>query len=283
MLFAWACIGTALASVLISPALGTKDLFSRDVSIDVCGEVDAELKVPNLLDPRESITIGIIHECLCISTIPQYITANVLTLGAIIIAGKAAVIAELTNMVNTCVGRTQCQYPLHSVPSCQSGSPCFFSCTDGYSGYPAGAYPTQCVCAYPYTECNGKCGTFRGCPSAYYAKRDVRSSDKCRKGLTACSVPGRGQNSWECIDIHTDLESCGGCAYSELSSTSESLGMDCTAIRGVSDVSCIQGECVVHKCMPGYELGGHHSECMFAEDNDSEILAAQYGLEHSPF
>lgn len=62
MLFAWACIGTALASALVSPALasGAKDLLSRDVSVDVCGEVEAELKAPNLLDPRESISIGII-------------------------------------------------------------------------------------------------------------------------------------------------------------------------------------------------------------------------------
>lgn len=75
----------------------------------------------------------------------------------------------------------------------------------------------------------------------------------------------------------------GGCAYSELSSTSQALGIDCTVIGGVSDVSCIQGECVVHKCMPGYEIGDHHSECIFAEDKNSEILAAQYGLEHSPF
>lgn len=59
-------------------------------------------------------------------------------------------------------------------------------------------------------------------------------------------------------------------------------GKDCSAIRGVSDVSCIRGECVVHKCMTRYEIGGRHSECTYSEDKDPEILAAQYGLEHEP-
>ncbi|KAJ7911588.1 hypothetical protein B0H13DRAFT_570305 [Mycena leptocephala] len=278
MRFAWAYTAI-VASALVSPVLGVSDLLNRDISIDVCGEVDAELKVPNLLFPGKKITIGIIRECLCISAIPQYITGNILTLGAIALVGKQVLIDELTAMVNGCEGRTQCHYPLHSVPSCKSGSPCFFTCKDGYSAYPAGAYPTQCVCSHPYTECNGKCGTFHGCPSTYYAKRDLMSAQKCHKGFTACGVPGRGGNSWECIDTQTDLESCGGCPYSDFAMET---GKDCSAIRGVSDVSCIRGECVVHKCMAGYEIGGHHSECTYSEDKDPKILAAQYGLEHEP-
>jgi hypothetical protein len=87
---------------------------------------------------------------------------------------------------------------------------CFYlfliSSKDGYSAYPSGAYPTQCVCSYPYTECNGKCGTFRGCPSTYYAKREI--AGKCSEGYTACGVPGAGAKSWDCIDTQTDLESC---------------------------------------------------------------------------
>ncbi|KAJ6558141.1 hypothetical protein B0H19DRAFT_946312 [Mycena capillaripes] len=265
-----------VASTLLSPVLGSSNLLNRDISIDVCGEVDAALKVPNLLFPGKSITIGIIKECLCISTIPQYISGNLLVLGAVALVGKEHVITELTAMVNNCASRTQCHYPLHSVPSCKSGSPCFFTCKDGYSAYPAGAYPTQCVCSSPYTECNGKCGTFHGCPSTYFAKRDLMGGQKCHKGFTACGVPGRGANAWECIDTQTDLESCGGCSWSDL------IGEDCTAIRGISDVSCIKGKCVVHKCRPGYDIGLRNSECIYLEDKDPKILAAQYGLEHTP-
>ncbi|KAF7328887.1 hypothetical protein MVEN_02518400 [Mycena venus] len=272
------CAFTAIvASALLSLVVAASDLVNRDISIDVCGEVDAELTVPNLLFPGHPITIGIIKECLCVSTIPQYITSNVLILGALALAGKDAIIAELTAMVNNCAGRTECHYPLHSVPSCKSGSPCFFTCKDGYTAYPAGSYPTQCVCSYPYTECNGKCGTYKGCPSSYLTKRDLWGGHKCPTGFTACHIPGRNANSWECLDTETDLESCGGCP----SLYSDSLpGKDCTAIPGVSDVSCIKGNCVIHKCMAGFDLSGH-SECIYSEDKDPHILAAQYGLEHS--
>jgi hypothetical protein len=40
-------------------------------------------------------------ECLCISAIPQYITGNIMTLGAIALVGKQVLIDELTAMVRT--------------------------------------------------------------------------------------------------------------------------------------------------------------------------------------
>ncbi|KAJ7152995.1 hypothetical protein C8R46DRAFT_912829 [Mycena filopes] len=266
-----------ITSALLSPIVqvGASNLLNRDISVDVCGEVDAELKLPPLLGIGLPVSIGLIQECLCISTIPQYVSSNLLVLGAVALFGKAAVIAELTTMVNNCGSRTQCNYPAHSFPSCKSGSPCYYTCKDGYTAYPAGAYPTQCVCAYPYTECNGKCGTYQGCPSTYLARRDGHK--RCHKGFTACNVPGRSDNTWECIDTQNDLESCGGCAY-DLGASS---GADCTAIAGVSDVSCIKGECVVHKCMFGYDLDDKHSQCIYSEDKDPQLLAAQFGLEHS--
>jgi hypothetical protein len=36
--------------------------------------------------------------------------------------------------------------------------------------------------------------------------------------------------------------------------THQADGVDCTAIQGISDVLCFRGQCVVHQCMPGYEL-----------------------------
>lgn len=37
----------------------------------------------------------------------------------------------------------------------------------------------------------------------------------------------------------------------------------------------------MHKCAPGYNL--HYSEgCVYNEDEDPVVLAAQYGLEHVP-
>ena len=57
-------------------------------------------------------------------------------------------------------------------------------------------------------------------------------------------------------------------------------GEDCTIIPGVSDVSCVKGRCVVHRCMPGYNIDPTGSSCLYLEDKDPILLAAQYGLDH---
>ncbi|KAF8147746.1 hypothetical protein K438DRAFT_1625980 [Mycena galopus ATCC 62051] len=283
MYFPWAYTAI-ISSALLAPLVAASDL-ARGVSIDVCGEVDAELKLPSLLFPFNSISVGVIKACLCISTIPQYIAENELIFGFLELFGEKNIVAELTNMVNNCAGHSQCQYPAYSVPSCQSGSPCYFTCTNGYSAYPSGSHPTQCVCSSPYSVCNGKCGVFRACPSTYYAKRDLSGPQDCSAGQTACPIPGRGAKSWECIDTQSELESCGGCIYSDDLPRSSPHGKDCTAIPGVSDVSCVKGQCVIRKCISGYNLVGTSSECVYSMDHsvdqDPILLASQYGTEEN--
>lgn len=112
--------------------------------------------------------------------------------------------------MNECGGQQTCHYPSHSVPSCSSGSPCFFSCKDGYTASPSGKYPTACICEKPYIECNGKCGSYKACPSPH-AKRDLHAGGRlqvCPQGMSACGILGRSAKSWECVDTHSDLESC---------------------------------------------------------------------------
>ena len=72
------------------------------------------------------------------------------------------------------------------------------------------------------------------------------------------------------------------------------IGQDCTALPGVADVSCLSGECVVHRCMPGYSLSRDGSHCISAqahisrphisapEDDEEYMQALRYGLEHRP-
>lgn len=73
----------------------------------------------------------------------------------------------------------------------------------------------------------------------------------------------------------------GGCAI-PLNPSAAPDGEDCTSLPGVSDVSCIRGGCVVHRCMPGYEVSASGASCVYNEDKDPVLLAAQYGLEHTP-
>ena len=68
-------------------------------------------------------------------------------------------------------------------------------------------------------------------------------------------------------------------------------GTDCSVLPGVADVSCLGGECVVHRCLPGYVpapdgtscIRKHHlpqspSKSVYAVD----VPARVYGLEHVP-
>lgn len=48
-------------------------------------------------------------------------------------------------------------------------------------------------------------------------------------------------------------------------------GVDCSSIHGVADVSCIRGQCVVHRCMSGFSPTTLHDSCSKADD-DSEIV-----------
>lgn len=41
-------------------------------------------------------------------------------------------------------------------------------------------------------------------------------------------------------------------------------GVDCTALRGVEDVSCVDGGCVVRRCAEGYAKNADGSACVLA-------------------
>lgn len=66
----------------------------------------------------------------------------------------------------------------------------------------------------------------------------------CPAGQKSCPVGG-GKN--ECIDVQSNLESCGGCAQN-------GEGIDCTTLSGVNDVRCVKGECVASSCKSGFNL-----------------------------
>ncbi|KAF8197065.1 hypothetical protein BJ912DRAFT_954681 [Pholiota molesta] len=244
-------------------------------STDVCGEVSAQLKLPSLVSSHKIITYGTVSDCICISHISSYVSSNGLAISAVASAGKSAVINAITEMVNSCKKQT-CHYPPHSTPICQRGNPCGFTCTDGYTPFPNGNRPTSCVCNKPYMLCNGKCGLFKACPSGrpVYKRGLAGGLDKCPNGMTSCPVPGRGAHSMECVNTQTDLESCGGCI---LASYPRHIpeGVDCTAIQGVSDVSCMYGQCVVHRCMSGYSPNSLRDSCV-GSDGGSEIVLGNY-------
>lgn len=124
----------------------------------------------------------------------------------------------VTLQVNDAADHKSCSYPDNSSPFCEAGNPCGFTCSDGFTPFPA-KNPTSCVCESPKTVCNGVCGDFKGCASSGPKKRDsqIRKRAVCEDGLTPCGVFGwqgqRSSQAWECVDTTSDLESCTFCSY----------------------------------------------------------------------
>jgi len=89
-----------------------------------------------------------------------------------------------------------------------------------------------------------KCGIYTGLPSS--------------SGSHSSTSPSL--DAYECIDAMTNLESCGGClepytlGLTPAEIAEQKQGVDCAALQGVSDVQCLGGHCIVHKCKKGYEL-----------------------------
>jgi len=82
-----------------------------------------------------------------------------------------------------------------------------------------------------------------------------RTAPLCPSGLEACPVSGLTAGDYECLDVTTELESCGGCV-------SLGQGRDCTAIPGAWNVGCEQGTCAVYSCAAGYRVDLDGKSCI---------------------
>ena len=67
------------------------------------------------------------------------------------------------------------------------------------------------------------------------------------------------------------------------------IGRDCSTLPGVADVSCLGGECIVNRCLPGYVLAFDGTSCIRKYHlsqpqifNPEDVPASAYGLEHVP-
>lgn len=72
----------------------------------------------------------------------------------------------------------------------------------------------------------------------------------------------------------------GGCMIqSSYPGFSKEEGVDCTAINGISDVSCVEGRCRVRRCMSGYSVNNAGDNCI--EDHEYPLLISQSDGQHS--
>ncbi|OCF73148.1 hypothetical protein I204_06378 [Kwoniella mangroviensis CBS 8886] len=88
-------------------------------------------------------------------------------------------------------------------------------------------------------------------------KRDeqLRLNRFCPSRLEACVVPG-SEDSLECIDTSSELESCGGCLYGSYSNSTSSIGTDCSTLSGAAfgGSTCFDGRCQISACEEGFKI-----------------------------
>ncbi|GAA6027079.1 hypothetical protein JCM8097_006095 [Rhodosporidiobolus ruineniae] len=112
------------------------------------------------------------------------------------------------------------------------------------------------VCKKTHNGKSKKCTYPKPQPSPK-AKRTLSTEERkehlCPKDQTACSL-GAGHLGFECIDVQTNLEQCGGCASGG--------GMDCTQLPGVESVACVNGSCRIGSCSPGHQFNFRKRSCV---------------------
>ncbi|GAA5931135.1 hypothetical protein JCM10213_000225 [Rhodosporidiobolus nylandii] len=87
----------------------------------------------------------------------------------------------------------------------------------------------------------------------------------CPIGETACPIFPRA-GTYECVDVSTELESCGGCIV-------KGAGEDCTEIQGAQGVTCQSGGCVVFTCQPGWKLDSDFKRTNGGKGRCRKVLA----------
>jgi len=194
--------------------------------VDTCAEINMNLVVSDE-------DYGHIKSCICLGTLSTFLTTNSDAEAAVAGAGVVATTVVLTEAINE-KHSVACTFPDNSTPSCEKD--CAYTCNIGYVAH------------------NGGCVQ----SASPNAKRAYNPNQVCGFGFTKCGAfnqrPDQNGFGFECINTKTNLESCGGCTTAF--GRERAIGVDCTAIPGVSGVECEEGVCVVTECKAGWKLVG---------------------------
>ncbi|KAL0948028.1 hypothetical protein HGRIS_010653 [Hohenbuehelia grisea] len=236
----------ALAVPGPEPASSALDGLTKRRAQDTCAYVNEN-------DPQ----LGQLRSCFCFSGVASYIDFRFASQPN---RQRRVLKTRLRQLIASNGGN--CVYPQFSTAFCTQGMPCLFVCSRGYT---ANQETRTCDCTgRNRIECNNRCRVGTACVSGVVVtKREKRETSPCNVGETQCGVrSSRGALSpgWECLDTKSSLESCGGCAISY--GNGVATGRDCSSIKGVSGVSCVQGSCRVHSCRVGYRVADNGSDCV---------------------
>lgn len=232
---------------------------------DICGSLNSDLVLNEVIDSYGNPTVaGHIEACLCLSDVAKFVESNAVAQKAVeLLCDESKVEALISDMVTGLPTASHCSYPDHARPLCTDSNPCDFECADGYLPFPS-EMPTSCRCPDNFMECDGKCGPFTVCPSkAPPSRRD--NEPQCAAGRTMCGVPGTSTGQpWKCVDVTTDVTTCGGCVEACPFGHAPVTGVNCTDIKGVipDTVSCGNGRCIVKDCAESFVVSSASDTCI---------------------
>ncbi|CAG7853990.1 SubName: Full=Related to GCC2 and GCC3 family protein-Laccaria bicolor {ECO:0000313/EMBL:CCA67194.1} [Serendipita indica DSM 11827] len=139
-----------------------------------------------------------------------------------------------------------------SPPASTSSNQCTFSLTDYVSSCDqpsSGACPPTQATATASSKARRTIRQLHQCPHHSQRRCPVpavdakRASHEMEEDIASYGIDTK-LGSYECIDIETNLESCGGCVPHGETEGPDG-GKDCTAIEHMSAVKCVSGKCTV--------------------------------------
>ncbi|THH09074.1 hypothetical protein EW146_g8795 [Bondarzewia mesenterica] len=253
--------------------------------VDVCASIDADLDVPNPFGGN-ALVIGKLDLCLCLSAIPQFLTANVLAIAAVAIAGKPVVTAALEALFRSMTLPANRNAPIPRMRSLLALAPPAVLLAPMVS-------PPRLPRTLPPASAKPPTPSVMASAATSHPALLASPSPNARRGGRAAVPAGaKARVGWLAASLAVLLgPGSGGCALPLTPYTP--MGTDCTAIPGIADVSCQSGSCVVHRCLPGYVKAPNGSECIrkhsgskhhvaIEEWDEEDMRAMRYGLEHVP-
>ncbi|KAL7409068.1 hypothetical protein BDY24DRAFT_402680 [Mrakia frigida] len=269
MLFASSLLAVGLAllpSTFASPSNTSPNpathILKRAVAAPICVTLDVEipgLTIPGILGLPDIVLLGVDLglTCVCATPLGGLTPGSIALLETRLLSGTnialldalgftlQTALSSLTaslvpDLVLATTAPARCIYPSNSIPN--SCTTCDFDCEDNF------------------TKTNGQC--LSNVSQRRRRELIMTRPGACPNSMQACSIvglSGRRTSQFECLDIRTNIESCGGCL---VPFGSQPTGQDCTLIPNVEGVSCTKGRCVVSECAKGLVVDASRSSCV---------------------
>ncbi|TBU48961.1 hypothetical protein BD309DRAFT_852760 [Dichomitus squalens] len=265
---------------------------SQDTCVYINSTTLSSLAVPGSL----SDTLATLNSCMCVNSLPSLLQSNLEASYLLGTTSLSIMEQALGTYITDSPYSQTCIYPANSQPMCSADNVCGFSCTPPYT-----VTGDQCV----LQEMERR--THESAPLIAYRKKTWRlvkraeapevmiAQSTCASHESVCDDVDGPVNGFQCIDVKTSPDSCGGCTVqSPLGDRSGSgpAGVNCTAISHADAVSCASGKCAIHTCLAGWSVNDEGTGCIedqntanastLSRDQSTLSMPSRRGLPYQP-